>query len=82
METGKDHALCTVLVSLSSRIELHRRNFQLSLFYNILQGHSTKKGAINSPEIPLRLSTKQVLEFGIHGWFSIDILSFDSFEGK
>lgn len=42
-----------------------------------------KKGAINSPEIPLRLSTKQVLEFGIHGWFSIDmILSFDSFTRK
>lgn len=31
METGKDHGLCTVLVSLSSRIELHRGNFQLSL---------------------------------------------------
>lgn len=42
METQKDHGLCTVLVSLSFCIELHRGNFQLSLFYNILRGDSTK----------------------------------------
>lgn len=48
-------------------------------FYRVI----LHKGSISSPEIPLRLSTKQVLEFGIHGWFSIDmILSFEYFRGK
>lgn len=51
----------------------------LKTFYRVI----LRKGAIISPEIPLRISTKQVLEFGIHGWFSTDmILSFDSFRGK
>lgn len=53
------------------------------LYFTTLYRVILQKGAINSPEIPLRLSTKQVLEFGIHGWFSVDmILSFDSFRGK
>lgn len=48
-------------------------------FYKVI----LQKGAINLPEIPLGLSTMQVLEFGIHGWFSIDMtLSPESFRGK